>query len=124
VEELLSYRCAAVLALGSELTRAQLKALAGRAEVPTVLVGPGHRNTSYDVVHSDGQHGIAQAVEHLAGLGHRHLAYLHCPSLPSAVDGSAVSPAPPLAPDCTAPWSRCASSVTPKRRAAKPRAGC
>ena len=86
VEELLSYRCAAVLALGSELTHVQLKALADRAGVPTVLVGTGHRKASYDVVHSDGQHGIAQAVEHLAGLGHRHLAYLHCPALPSAAE--------------------------------------
>jgi DNA-binding LacI/PurR family transcriptional regulator len=86
VEELLSYRCAAVLALGSELTHAQLKALAGRAGVPTVLVGPGHRNASYDVVHSDGQHGIAQAVEYLASLGHRRLAYLHCPALPSGAE--------------------------------------
>ena len=86
VEELLSYRCAAILALGSELTHPQLKALAGRAGVPTVLVGTGHRNASYDVVHSDGQRGIAQAVEHLASLGHRHLAYLHCPALPSAAE--------------------------------------
>src|SRR6516164_4436675 len=86
VEELLSYRCAAILALGSELTHPQLKALAGRAGVPTVLVGTGHRNASYDVVHSDGQRGTAQAVEHLASLGHRHLAYLHCPALPSAAE--------------------------------------
>ncbi len=86
VEELLSYRCAAVLAFGSELTHAQLKALAARAGVPTVLVGPGHRNASYDVVHSDGKRGIAQVVGHLAGLGHEHVAYLHCPALPSAAE--------------------------------------
>jgi DNA-binding LacI/PurR family transcriptional regulator len=86
VEELISYRCAAVLALGSALTHAQLKALADRAGVPTVLAGAGHRNGSYDVVHSDGQRGIAQAVEHLASLGHRRLAYLHCPALPSAAE--------------------------------------
>jgi len=67
VEELLGYRCAAVLALGSELTHTQLKAVAGRAGVPTVLVGTGQRNASYDVIRSDGQHGIARAVEHLAG---------------------------------------------------------
>jgi DNA-binding LacI/PurR family transcriptional regulator len=86
VEELLSYRCAAVLALGLELTHARLKTLAGRAGVPTVVVGAGRRNARYDVVHSDGQRGIAQAVEHLAGLGHRHLAYVHRPGLPSAAE--------------------------------------
>jgi DNA-binding LacI/PurR family transcriptional regulator len=86
VEELLSYRCAAVLALGSELTHPQLKALATRTGVPTVLVGPGHHNASYDVVRSDGQHGIARAVEHLAGLGHQNLAYVHCPALPAAAE--------------------------------------
>lgn len=86
LEELLGYRCAAILALGSELGHVRLAALARRSAVPVVLVGTGRRNGSYDVVQSDGAHGIAAVVEHLADLGHRHVAYLHCPSLPSAAD--------------------------------------
>ena len=85
VEELLSYRCAAVLLLGSELRHAQLRALSHRAGVPTVLVGASNRNASYDVVRSAGDHGIALAVQHLYDLGHRRLTYIHCPALPSGL---------------------------------------
>ena len=83
VEELLSYRCAAILLIGSELRHGELKALSNRAGVPTVLVGASNRNSNYDVVRSAGDHGIALAVGHVYELGHRRLAYIHCPALPS-----------------------------------------
>jgi len=84
VEELLSYRCAAIIVIGSELTHPQMRALANRVKVPLVAVGSGERNTSYDVVRSAGDHGIGMAVEHLVGLGHRRIAYVHGESMPSA----------------------------------------
>lgn len=86
VEELLTYRCAAVLQLGSDLTHRQLVSLARRTPVPSVLVGSAPENTSYDVVRSDGTRGIALVTEHLLALGHRQLAYIHCPGLPSAAE--------------------------------------
>ena len=84
VEELLGYRCAALVAIGSDLGHVRLAALARRAAVPVVLVGTGRLNRDYDVVGSDGALGVSSVVDHLADLGHRDVAYLHCPSLPSA----------------------------------------
>lgn len=84
VEELLGYRCAALIAIGSDLGHTRLGALARRAAVPLVLVGTGRPNRDYDVVGSDGARGVSAVVDHLADLGHRDVAYLHCPSLPSA----------------------------------------
>jgi DNA-binding LacI/PurR family transcriptional regulator len=81
-EELLGYRCAAVLIIGSNLANPQLRALAQRAKVPVVVIGAGGRNTSFDVVRSAGDTGVALAVRHLIELGHRHIAYVHCESMP------------------------------------------
>jgi DNA-binding LacI/PurR family transcriptional regulator len=36
------------------------------------------------VVHSDGRSGVAAVTQHLLALGHRRLAYVHCPALPDA----------------------------------------
>jgi DNA-binding LacI/PurR family transcriptional regulator len=83
VEELLGYRCAAIIVIGSELTASQTRALAKRVKVPLVIVGFGDRNTSFDVVRSAGDDGIALAVEHLIGLGHRSIAYVHCDAMPA-----------------------------------------
>jgi len=84
VEELLGYRCAAIIVIGSELAPAQLRALARRAKVPLVVVGAGERNAAFDVVRSAGDTGIALAVQHLVELGHRRIAYVHCASMPPA----------------------------------------
>jgi len=85
VDELLGHRCAAVLIIGAELSHAELTEIVDRTPVPVVNVGDGHRNTHYDVVRSSGDRGIAQAVEHLIGLGHRRICYLN---------SSSMSPAP------------------------------
>jgi DNA-binding LacI/PurR family transcriptional regulator len=84
VEELLGYRCEALILIGSVLSADELKALALRAPVPTVSVGAGRKNAFYDIVRSAGDVGIAQAVHHLAGLGHRDIAYVHSESMPPA----------------------------------------
>lgn len=84
VEELLGYRCAAIIVIGSEQTTAELRALAGRVKVPVVVVGAGERNTAFDVVRSAGDEGMALTVRHLADLGHRRIAYVHCAAMPSA----------------------------------------
>jgi DNA-binding LacI/PurR family transcriptional regulator len=84
VEELLGYRCAAIIIIGAVLPRAQLRYLAERAKVPVVVVGAGERNFAFDVVRSAGDVGIAMAVDHLAELKHRKIAYLHSPAMPPA----------------------------------------
>jgi DNA-binding LacI/PurR family transcriptional regulator len=84
VEELLGYRCAALVVIGAEVGGAALAALARRAAVPLVAVGAGRRNSAYDVVRSAGDDGIAACVEHLTGFGHRRISYVHGLSMPSA----------------------------------------
>jgi len=84
VEELLAHRCAALILIGSDLNHAALTAVAQRSHVPVVDVGYGRRNNSYDVVRSTGDRGIADMVHHLAGLGHRDIAYVDPASMPMA----------------------------------------
>lgn len=84
VEDLLGYRCAAIVVIGSDLARDGLRALAKRVKVPMVVVGAGGRNQAFDVVRSAGDVGVASAVEHLIELGHREIAY---------VDAEAMGPA-------------------------------
>jgi DNA-binding LacI/PurR family transcriptional regulator len=84
VEELLGYRCAAIIVIGSELPEAEMQVLAQRAKVPLVAVGAGERNPAFDVVRSAGDTGTALAVAHLVELGHRRIAYLHCAAMPPA----------------------------------------
>jgi DNA-binding LacI/PurR family transcriptional regulator len=84
VEELLGYRCAAVVIIGGDLGAKQLALLAKRAKVPVVVVGWGRRNSAYDVVRSAGDVGISLAVRHLVALGHRSVTYVHCESMPPA----------------------------------------
>jgi DNA-binding LacI/PurR family transcriptional regulator len=84
VEELLGYRCAALIAIGSDLSHGELRTLALRARVPLVAVGAGRRNRTYDVVSSAGDQGTAMCVRHLVELGHEHIAYVHASSMPPA----------------------------------------
>lgn len=84
LEELIGYRCAALIAIGSDLSAREIRSLAGRANVPVVAVGAGRRNRAYDVVRSAGDEGIALCVQHLLDLGHEHIAYVHASSMPPA----------------------------------------
>lgn len=84
---------------------------AARLPVPTVLVErwapPGHPAAALDRVASDHAHGAAEAVQHLADLGHRRIA-LASRSTPTtarlrsgyeaAVAALGLEPAPPWAP--------------------------
>ena len=84
VDELLGYRCAAVIVIGSGLAAAELRELADRVTVPMVALGASQRSPAFDVVRSAGDIGIALAVEHLVGLGHRRIAYVRCGAMPVA----------------------------------------
>jgi DNA-binding LacI/PurR family transcriptional regulator len=77
VEELLGYRCAALLVFGQVVDEAPMVRLARSAPVPLVNVGAGRQNRHYDVVRSAGDAGIGEMVRHLARLGHRTIAYVN-----------------------------------------------
>ena len=84
--ELLGHRCSALVVLGSDLRDGALAGLVLDTGVPVVHVGHGRPRDGYDVVRSDGADGVRQVVEHLHGLGHERIAYVHTPTLrPTAV---------------------------------------
>jgi DNA-binding LacI/PurR family transcriptional regulator len=74
VETLLDSRCEALVLLGPEAPAARLSALA--RQLPVVAVGRPVQADGVDVVRAADDEGVAQAVEHLAGLGHRRIAHV------------------------------------------------
>jgi DNA-binding LacI/PurR family transcriptional regulator len=73
-ETLVDFRCEALVLLGPVAPAAQLAAL-GR-QVPVVVIGRRVAGDGVDVVRSADADGVGQAVDHLAGLGHRSIAYV------------------------------------------------
>jgi DNA-binding LacI/PurR family transcriptional regulator len=74
VETLLDSRCEALLLLGPGAPAARLSALA--RQLPVVAVGRPVSADGVDVVRAADDDGVALAVDHLAGLGHRRIAYV------------------------------------------------
>jgi DNA-binding LacI/PurR family transcriptional regulator len=74
IETLVDSRCAAVLLLGPDAPTAHLNALG--EQIAVVVVGRRLRSATIDVVRSADDRGVAQAVRHLADLGHREIAYV------------------------------------------------
>jgi DNA-binding LacI/PurR family transcriptional regulator len=74
IETLLDSRCEALVLLGSTLATARLKILG--QQLPVVVVGRPVSSGGVDVVRTDDNAGLAQAVTHLAELGHRRIAYV------------------------------------------------
>ncbi|MCV2490282.1 LacI family transcriptional regulator [Geodermatophilus sp. YIM 151500] len=74
VETLLDSRCEALVLLGSEAPTARLAAL--DRQLPVVAVGRPVPSAGVDVVRAADDEGVAMAVDHLAGLGHRRIAYV------------------------------------------------
>ncbi len=72
-EALLDSRCEALLLLGPEAPTARLTGL--DRQLPVVVVGRPMPFDGVDVVRADAE-GVAQAVDHLAGLDHRRIAYV------------------------------------------------
>lgn len=83
IDEILGYRCAALLVVGLVLSDDRLRRLSGR--IPVVMIGGNEaQDTGCDYVRSAGDVGIAQAVDHLWSLGHRDIAYVHGKQMSSA----------------------------------------
>jgi DNA-binding LacI/PurR family transcriptional regulator len=74
VEVLLDFRCEALILLGPDDPAGRLNAL-GR-ELPVVVIGRRIPGPAMDVVRAADDQGVAQAVGHLAALGHRAIAFV------------------------------------------------
>ena len=84
IQELLGYRSEALILIGTTMIPADLRSLGRRVPVVTVGGGPADLAAGVDVVRSAGDQGIAQSVEHLVALGHRDIAFVHTPDMPSS----------------------------------------
>jgi DNA-binding LacI/PurR family transcriptional regulator len=73
-EILLDFRCEALILLGPDDPPGRLNAL-GR-QLPVVVVGRRIRSAAVDAVRAADDKGVAQAVGHLADLGHRDIAFV------------------------------------------------
>lgn len=74
IEQLLELRADALVIAGARVGPAVLRAAADA--VPVAVVGSVLRARAVDVVVDDDEAGAAMAVEHLARLGHEHIAYI------------------------------------------------
>jgi DNA-binding LacI/PurR family transcriptional regulator len=73
-ETLLDSRCEALILLGPDAPPARLAALA--RQLPVIAVGRRVTAEGVDVIRTADDHGVAQVVDYLAGLGHAAIAYV------------------------------------------------
>jgi DNA-binding LacI/PurR family transcriptional regulator len=73
-EILLDFRCEALILLGPDEPAGWLNALG--TELAVIVVGRRVPSATVDVVRAADDRGVAQAVGHLAGLGHRDIAFV------------------------------------------------
>ena len=74
VETLLDFRCEALILLGPDVPSAHLVAL--DRQVPVVVIGRRMGADGVDVVRTADDKGVGQAIDYLAGLGHRRIAFI------------------------------------------------
>jgi DNA-binding LacI/PurR family transcriptional regulator len=84
VQSLLQDRCEALILLGPQAPTAELDTLALR--LPVVVLARSVRRADVDTVRTADAAGMAQAVTHLAGLGHRRIAHIDGADAPGAAD--------------------------------------
>jgi DNA-binding LacI/PurR family transcriptional regulator len=74
IESLLRDRCPTLILISPAISTAELVGLSARASV--VIIGSDLQADGVDAACSDDRRGIADAVDHLVGLGHRSIAYV------------------------------------------------
>ncbi len=73
-EILLDFRCEALILIGPDDPAGRVDAFG--QEIPVVVIGRRIRSGVVDVVRAADDQGVAQAVDHLAALGHRDIAFV------------------------------------------------
>ena len=86
VEELLAYRCEAMILLGPTSKATQLAAVA--EQMPVVDISRHSTGDGVDVVRVADERGAALAVDHLVALGHRDIVHVDGGRLPGSVHRS------------------------------------
>jgi DNA-binding LacI/PurR family transcriptional regulator len=81
---LLQDRCEALILLGPHAPTSYLAELA--AHQPVVVVARTARHRDLDVVRTADAEGLHQAVDHLVGIGHRHIAHIDGGRAPGAAE--------------------------------------
>jgi DNA-binding LacI/PurR family transcriptional regulator len=84
IETLVDFRCEALVLLGPVGPASWLAAL--DRQLPVVVLGRRVAGDGLDVVRSADAQGVGQAVDHLAGLGHRAIAFVDGGRGPIAAD--------------------------------------
>lgn len=77
IETLLDSRCEALVLFGPQVSKQSLDRLG--TELPVVVVGRAVPAGTVDVVRTADDDGVADAIRHLVGLGHRGIAYVGGP---------------------------------------------
>jgi DNA-binding LacI/PurR family transcriptional regulator len=84
VDELLNYRCEAIVLIAPDAESADLHELGSR--VAAVEIGRSMQGQDFDTVCSANADGARIAVEHLIGLGHEHIAHIDGGHNPGAAE--------------------------------------
>lgn len=84
IQSLRDFRCAALILVGTTLSRTSLEELA--EHVPVTVVARGLRSRLVDVVRTDDVTGARLAVEHLAALGHQAITHVDGQRAPGAAE--------------------------------------
>jgi DNA-binding LacI/PurR family transcriptional regulator len=82
MEDLLGLRSEAIIVIGPQSSPRQLLAVAG--QVPVIDVNSRVRGAGVDSVRTADANGLRQAIDHLAGLGHRAIAHVDGGTMPGA----------------------------------------
>jgi DNA-binding LacI/PurR family transcriptional regulator len=80
IRSLVSYRCGALVLLGSRLSEDEILRLS--SGIPVVSVARRCSSPNVDWVVSDDFQGMSLALDHLTSLGHRRIVYLSAPISP------------------------------------------
>jgi DNA-binding LacI/PurR family transcriptional regulator len=84
-EWLLEFRVEGLFLLGVSLENSELEALTATTPVTVVAAGSDALAQGADTVTNDDYLGARMAVEHLASLGHRHIAHMAAPHTPAGL---------------------------------------
>lgn len=75
IQELLGHRCEGLVLMSSQQSKTAIQKLA--RSIPLVSVGRRLEGVRCGVVSSEGEVGVAEAVDYLVGLGHKNIGYVY-----------------------------------------------